>query len=255
MTSKSDSPPGLANGSVAIVVPTYNEAGNMPELASRLFALGLPDVRLYIVDDASPDGTADVANRLSGEYGGRISVISRPAKLGLGAAYVTGFARALEEEVDYIVQMDADLSHAPEEVPHMLKMLGALATPSGSDVVVGSRYAPDGGSDPAWSAKRRALSASGNFLIRLVTGVRVKDVTSGFKAYRADALRSLDLSRVRCSGFGFQAEIAHYCQSNGLDVTEHPITFMERTRGDSKMSFKIIAEAIWKLTLLRLRTF
>ena len=243
------SPSIPTKGGVAVVVPTYNEAANMPELADRLFALGLPGVRLYVVDDASPDGTADVANRLSGEYGGGIEVISRGGKLGLGTAYVTGFARALQEEVDCIVQMDADLSHAPEEVPKMLAMLGRC------DVVVGSRYAPDGGSDPAWSAKRRALSASGNFLIRLVTGVKVKDVTSGFKAYRAEALRSLDLSRVRCSGFGFQAEIAHYCQSKGLEVAEHPITFMERTRGDSKMSFKIIAEAIWKLTLLRLRTF
>ena len=240
---------GSRIGRVAVIVPTYNEAANMPELASRLFGLGLADVRLYIVDDASPDGTAAVARRLSGEYGGRIEVISRSGKLGLGTAYVTGFARALEEEVDCIVQMDADLSHAPEETPKMLAMLRSF------DVVVGSRYTRQGGSDPAWSAKRRALSASGNFLIRLVTGVDVKDVTSGFKAYRAEALRSLDLTRVRCIGFGFQAEIAHYCQARGLKVAEHPITFMERTRGDSKMSFRIIAEAIWKLTLLRLRTF
>ena len=240
---------GSRIGRVAVIVPTYNEAANMPELASRLFGLGLQDIRLYIVDDASPDGTAAVARRLSGEYGGRIEVISRSGKLGLGTAYVTGFARALEEEVDCIVQMDADLSHAPEETPKMLAMLRSF------DVVVGSRYTRQGGSDPAWSAKRRALSASGNFLIRLVTGVDVKDVTSGFKAYRAEALRSLDLTRVRCIGFGFQAEIAHYCQARGLKVAEHPITFMERTRGDSKMSFRIIAEAIWKLTLLRLRTF
>ena len=250
MSSSPDSEPmGSRIGRVAVIVPTYNEAANMPELASRLFGLGLQDVRLYIVDDASPDGTAAVARRLSGEYGGRIEVISRSGKLGLGTAYVTGFARALEEEVDCIVQMDADLSHAPEETPKMLAMLRSF------DVVVGSRYTRQGGSDPAWSAKRRALSASGNFLIRLVTGVDIKDVTSGFKAYRAEALRSLDLTRVRCIGFGFQAEIAHYCQAKGLKVAEHPITFMERTRGDSKMSFRIIAEAIWKLTLLRLRTF
>ena len=253
MSSSPDSEPMSDRiGRVAVIVPTYNEAANMPELASRLFGLGLPDVRLYIVDDASPDGTAAVARRLSGEYDGRIEVISRSGKLGLGTAYVTGFAKALEEEVDYIVQMDADLSHAPEEVP---RMLGMLAMPRRFDVVVGSRYTSQGGSDPAWSAKRRALSASGNLLIRLVTGVDVKDVTSGFKAYRAEALRSLDLSRVRCIGFGFQAEIAHYCQARDLKVAEHPITFMERTRGDSKMSFRIIAEAIWKLTLLRLRTF
>ena len=250
MSSSPDSEPmGSRIGRVAVIVPTYNEAANMPELASRLFGLGLQDVRLYIVDDASPDGTAAVARRLSGEYSGRIEVISRSGKLGLGTAYVTGFARALEEEVDCIVQMDADLSHAPEETPKMLAMLRSF------DVVVGSRYTRQGGSDPAWSAKRRALSASGNFLIRLVTGVDIKDVTSGFKAYRAEALRSLDLTRVRCIGFGFQAEIAHYCQARGMKVAEHPITFMERTRGDSKMSFRIIAEAIWKLTLLRLRTF
>ena len=234
---------------VAIVVPTYNEAENLPELASRLFALELGDIHLYVVDDGSPDGTADVARELSGEFDRRIETISRSGKLGLGTAYTTGFARALAEDVDFVVQMDADLSHVPEEIPKMLAKLGRF------DVAVGSRYASGGGLDPEWSAKRRLLSSSGNHLIRAVTGVRVKDVTSGFKAYRASALRSLDLSRIRCIGFGFQAEIAHYCQANGLSVVEHPITFMERTRGESKMSVRIIAEAMWKLTLLRIRTF
>lgn len=233
---------------VAIVVPTYNEAENLPELARRLFSLELQDLRLYIVDDGSPDGTADVARRLSVDYDSRIEVISRSGKLGLGTAYTTGFARALAEDIDYVVQMDADLSHVPEEIPQMLEMLDRF------DVAVGSRYTSGGGLDPEWSAKRRMLSGFGNHLIRAVTGVRVKDVTSGFKAYRANALRSLDLTRIRCVGFGFQAEIAHYCQSNGLNVVEHPITFMERTRGESKMSIRIIAEAMWKLTLLRIRT-
>lgn len=233
---------------VAVVVPTYNEAENLPELSGRLFALGLDDLRLYIVDDSSPDGTADVARKLSEEYDGRIEVISRSGKLGLGTAYTTGFARALTEDIDYLVQMDADLSHVPEEVPHMLAKLDRF------DVAVGSRYVSGGGLDPAWSAKRRMLSGCGNHMIRAVTGVKARDVTSGFKAYRAGALRSLDLSRIRCIGFGFQAEIAHYCQSNGLKVVEHPITFMERTRGESKMSFRIIAEAMWKLTLLRIRS-
>lgn len=235
-------------GRVAVVVPTYNEAENLPELASRLFALDLDDLWLYIVDDGSPDGTADVARKLSGQYENRIEVISRSGKQGLGTAYTTGFARALEEDVGCVVQMDADLSHVPEEIPLMLAELDR------SDVVVGSRYTSGGGLDPEWSAKRRMLSGGGNHLIRAVTGVRVRDVTSGFKAYRASALRSLDLSRIRCIGFGFQAEIAHYCQSNGLKVVEHPITFMERTRGESKMSVRIVAEAMWKLTLLRIRT-
>ncbi len=236
------------SGRVAVIVPTYNEAENLPELASRLFALDLDDLWLYIVDDGSPDGTADVARGLSEEYDNRIEVISRSGKLGLGTAYTTGFARALTEDIDYVVQMDADLSHAPEEVPYMLAELDRF------DVTVGSRYTSGGGLDPEWSAKRRMLSGCGNHMIRAVTGVRVRDVTSGFKAYRASALRSLDLSRIRCIGFGFQAEIAHYCQANGLSVTEHPITFMERTRGESKMSIRIIAEAMWKLTLLRIRT-
>ena len=236
-------------GRVAVVVPTYNEADNLPELASRLFGLDLEDIRLYVVDDSSPDGTAEVARKLSDEYENRIEVISRSGKQGLGTAYTTGFARALSEEVDYVVQMDADLSHVPEEIPHMLGKLRR------SDVAVGSRYTTGGGLDPEWSAKRRMLSGFGNHLIRSVTGVRVMDATSGFKVYRADALRSLDLSRIRCIGFGFQAEVAHYCQASGLDVVEHPITFMERTRGVSKMSVRIIAEAMWKLTLLRIRTF
>ena len=235
-------------GRVAVVVPTYNEAENLPELASRLFALDLEDIRLLIVDDGSPDGTAEIARQLSAEYDSRIEVISRSGKLGLGTAYTTGFARALADGVDYVVQMDADLSHVPEEIPQMLAKL------DGFDVTVGSRYTSGGGLDPEWSAKRRMLSGFGNHLIRAVTGIRVRDVTSGFKAYRASALRSLDLSRIRCIGFGFQAEIAHYCQANGLKVTEHPITFMERTRGESKMSFMIVAEAMWKLTLLRIRT-
>ena len=234
---------------MAVVVPTYNEADNLPELASRLFGLDLEDIRLYIVDDSSPDGTAEVARKLSDEYENRIEVISRSGKQGLGTAYTTGFARALSEEVDYVVQMDADLSHVPEEIPRMLGKLSRF------DVAVGSRYTTGGGLDQEWSAKRRMLSGFGNHLIRAVTGVRVMDVTSGFKVYRAGALRSLDLSRIRCIGFGFQAEVAHYCQTSGLDVVEHPITFMERTRGVSKMSVRIIAEAMWKLTLLRIRTF
>ena len=244
-----DQRPRVPRGRVAVVVPTFNEAENLPELAGRLFALDLEDLRLYIVDDGSPDGTADVARKLSDEYENRIEVISRSGKQGLGTAYTTGFARTLTEEVDYVVQMDADLSHVPEEIPQMLLMLDRF------DVVVGSRYTSGGGLDPEWSAKRRMLSGMGNHLIRAVTGVRVRDVTSGFKAYRASALRALDLSRIRCIGFGFQAEVAHYCQVNGLEVAEHPITFMDRTRGVSKMSVRIIAEAIWKLTLLRIRTF
>ena len=234
-------------GRVAVVAPTYNEAANMPELVSRLFSLGIGDLRLYIVDDNSPDGTAEVARGLSGEHDGRIEVISRRAKLGLGTAYVTGFTRALEDGCDYVVQMDADLSHVPDHLPVMLRKL------EGADVVVGSRYTEGGGSDPGWGLRRRLLSSFGNHVIRLVTGLRVKDVTSGFKAYTAVALSSLDMDSFRCKGFGFQSEVAFQCQSKGYVVLEHPIVFIDRTKGKSKMSMHIIIEAIWKLTLLRLR--
>ncbi len=234
---------------VAVVTPTYNEAANIPELVARLFSLGIADLRLYVVDDNSPDGTAEVARRLSARHEGRIEVISRPAKLGLGTAYITGFTRALEDECDYVAQMDADLSHVPDHLPAMLRKLEK------ADVVVGSRYTENGGSDPSWGLKRRLLSSSGNHVIRLVTGLKVRDVTSGFKTYTADALRSLDMNAFRCKGFGFQAEVAYHCQSKGHVVMEHPIIFIDRTKGKSKMSFQIITEAIWKLTLMRLRKF
>ena len=232
---------------VAVVVPTYNEAANIPELVARLFSLGIDNLRLYIVDDGSPDGTAEVARRLSNERGGRIEVISRQAKLGLGTAYVAGFSKALDDGCDYVAQMDADLSHVPDHLPAMLGKL------KDADVVVGSRYTQGGGSDPSWGLKRRLLSAFGNHVIRFVTGLKVKDVTSGFKAYTAEALGSLDMDAFRCKGFGFQSEVAYQCQSKGYVVREHPIIFIDRTKGESKMSLHIILEAILKLTLLRLR--
>ena len=233
---------------VAVVVPTYNEAANMPELVSRLFSLKIAGLRLYVVDDNSPDGTADVARRLSDTYVGRIEVISRQAKLGLGTAYVDGFTKALDDGCDYLVQMDADLSHVPDHLPSMLRKL------QDADVVVGSRYTENGGSDPGWGLKRRLLSAFGNHVIRFVTGLTVNDVTSGFKAYTAAALSSLDMDAFRCKGFGFQSEVAFQCQSRGHVVVEHPIIFIDRTKGKSKMSLQIVLEAVWKLTLLRLRT-
>ena len=240
-----------AGRKVAVVAPTYNEAENLPELASRLFALdGVGDLRLYIVDDASPDGTADAARALSERYGGGIEVISRSAKLGLGTAYIAGFSRALADGCDRVVQMDADLSHAPEHIPTMLKILDE----GGDDrIVIGSRYAPGGSLDPSWGRKRRFLSAFGNHLIRFVTGLRAKDVTGGFRAYPADVLRAVDFASARCAGFAFQAELAYMFQAAGFGAVEHPITFMDRTRGESKMSLHIVAEAVWKLALIRFR--
>ncbi len=234
-------------GAVDIVVPTFNEAGNLPELAERIFSHRMPDCRIIVVDDGSPDGTAQVARELRARFGGRVELIERQGKQGLGTAYLDGFSRALAEGAEYVVQMDADLSHPPEELPAMLEALRR------ADVVVGSRYIPGGGVDSGWSLGRRMLSYLANFGIRAVAGLEVKDATSGFKAFRAGALVRLCPGGFRCRGFGFQPEVAHACQRLGLRVAEHPILFVDRAEGRSKMSLWIAVEAFWRLLPLRLR--
>ena len=233
------------NGTAAIVVPTFNEADNLPLLAERLFALPVPNMRLIVVDDNSPDGTADVARSLSEKYDNRLDLIERQTKSGLGTAYKAGFRHAIEQGADYVLQMDADLSHSPEYVPELLKAL------EDADVVVGSRYTEGGGVDEEWRFRRHALSALANYGIRAVVGLKVKDSTTGFKAFRADALASISFDEFRCKGFGFQAEVAYACQRKGYRIVEHPITFYDRAHGESKLSFGIILEAFWRLFLLR----
>ena len=240
----SDSP---KTGLAAVVVPTYNEADNLPLLAERLFSLGVPDVKMIVVDDNSPDGTADVARALNDEYDNRIDLIERDSKNGLGTAYKVGFRHAIEQGADYVIQMDADLSHAPEYIPEFLKALDNV------DVVVGSRYTEGGGSDDAWRFRRHALSAFANYGIRVVLGMKVKDSTTGFKAFRADALHKIDFDEFRCKGFGFQAEVAYACQRMGYRIVEYPIMFYDRAHGESKLSLNIILEALWRLFLLRWR--
>ena len=229
---------------VAVVVPTYNEAENLQELVIRLFELRIPNLRLIVVDDGSPDGTGDVATNLGRQTDGRVELIQRHEKLGLGTAYVSGFKRVLGS-ADYVVQMDADLSHKPEYLPSMLDCL------ENADVVVGSRYVSGGGVDETWSVFRRFLSYIGNVGIRMVSGVMVKDATSGFKAFRSSALGMIDLDSLQCKGFAFQAEMAHACQWKGHRVVEHPIVFDDRIRGHSKMSLDIVVEASWRLLSLR----
>jgi dolichol-phosphate mannosyltransferase len=227
------------------VVPTYNEAENLPELVKRIFALKIPNMKLIVVDDGSPDGTGEVADRLGRQLGGSLELIQRGRRLGLGTAYVAGFSHALAEGADYVFQMDADLSHSPEYLPDFLLELGE------ADVVVGSRYVSGGGVDETWGVMRRLLSLGGNLGIRTITGLRVKDATSGFKAFRGSVLSSLDLTQLRCKGFAFQAEVAHACQIRGYKVVEHPIVFASRAKGRSKMSLAIVIEAIWRLLPLR----
>ena len=230
---------------IAVVVPTYNEAENLPVLARRLFALDIPECVLIVVDDGSPDGTGDVAKDLEGAYSGRVELIQRGSKQGLGTAYLEGLERALDTGADYIVHMDADLSHAPEYIPGFLRDLRE------ADVVVGSRYVEGGGSEEEWGLRRRILSKIGNAGIRAVTGITTRDVTSGFKGFRRDVLASLDMREFRCSGFAFLPEETSACQRRGFLVVEHPIVFAQRVSGESKLSAAIVIEALWKLLPLR----
>ena len=246
--SASDSAPERDDdmaGAAAIVVPTYNEAENLPLLAERIFSLGVPDLRIIVVDDNSPDGTAEVARNLNEQYDNRLDLVERQSKNGLGTAYKVGFRHAIERQANYVIQMDADLSHAPEYIPEFLREL------EHADVVVGSRYTEGGGVDKEWRFRRHALSALANYGIRAVVGLKVKDSTTGFKAFRTDALRTIDFDGFRCKGYGFQAEVAYACQRKGHRVVEYPITFYDRAHGESKLSLSIILEAFWRLFLLR----
>ena len=232
---------------ITVVVPTYNEAENVPELLRRIMALELPRLEVLFVDDGSPDGTADLAERLSGEYGGRVRVLRRARKLGLGAAYVAGFTEAVQAGADLVVEMDADLSHAPEYLPAMVSMMDRY------DVVVGSRWTAGGGVDPSWGLARRLLSRGGSLYAGLVLGLRLADTTTGFKCFRREALERVDLARIRSQGFVFQIEMAYACQRQGLRVAELPIRFASRARGQSKMSLKIVVEALWRVLAIRVR--
>lgn len=230
----------------AIVIPTYNEAENLGAMCEALLALDIPHAGIVIVDDGSPDGTGEIADGIAESEPGRISVIHRAGKLGLGTAYVEGFRYSLQTDAQIIVQMDCDFSHPPALVPELLRCLGS------ADVAVGSRYCKGGGVDPGWSTGRAMLSRYANHGIRSVLGLQVRDATSGFKAYRRVALEAIDLDSLELTGFGFQAEVAFRMQQAALTVVEQPYIFMERTAGMSKMTLGIAMEAAWRLTRLRL---
>ena len=232
---------------VAVVIPTYNEAANLPELLRQVMALDIPGLEVLFVDDNSPDGTAELAEQLSKDFGWRVRVLRRPAKLGLGTAYVAGFAEAILRGAEYVIEMDADLSHSPEDIPRMLEKMQEF------DVVVGSRWVPGGGVDPGWGLGRRLLSFGGSLLSRRALGLAVRDATTGFKGFRRQALEGLDLGRMRSQGFAFQVEVAYACQRNGYSIAEIPIRFRSRTKGKSKMSLRIVLEALWRVLAIRLR--
>jgi dolichol-phosphate mannosyltransferase len=225
---------------VLVVLPTYNEAENIDHVLRRIRA-AVPEAGVLVVDDGSPDGTANLAEKLGGELG-NIEVLRRTAKSGLGSAYRAGFAWGLERGWEAFVEMDADLSHSPEALPSLIDPLS-----EGVDLVIGSRYVP-GGSIPNWRWHRRLLSQGGNVYAAFLLRLHVTDSTSGFRAYRAEALRRIDLGAVRAEGYGFQIEMVYQVLRQGGIVTEVPIRFVDRVEGKSKMSMHIVVEALALVT-------
>jgi dolichol-phosphate mannosyltransferase len=225
--------------SLVVVIPTYNEWDNLEPIVGRVHA-EVPSADILVVDDASPDGTGQLADRLA-EAEPRIRVMHRGGKDGLGAAYLAGFAWALSRGYDVVVQMDADGSHPPERLPAMLTAL------ADADVVLGSRYVR-GGSVVNWPRHRELLSRGGNLYSRMSLGVRIKDITAGYRIFRTSVLKELTLGEVNSQGYCFQIDMAWRAVRAGFRVREIPITFTERERGDSKMSGSIVREALWRVT-------
>ena len=229
---------------ITIVIPTYNEAENLPKLAEKLFAVPLPELNLLIVDDNSPDGTGKLAEDLGVQYPGRIHVMHRSGKLGLGTAYISGFKHLLTTDVDAIGQMDADFSHPPEKLLEMAKALEY------ADMAEGSRYIPGGSLDEKWPLWRKWLSGFGNVYARTILRSKVKDMTGGYRLWRRQTLEGMPLDEVRANGYVFQVEMAYIALKLGYTIAEIPIYFKERVAGQSKMNFRIQAEAairVWQL--------
>lgn len=230
---------------VMVVLPTYNEAENLPLMVQALLALPTPELRILVVDDNSPDGTGQIADGLAAEHPGKVHVLHRSTKDGLGAAYVAGFKQALAMDADTIIQMDCDFSHQPEYIPAMVE------TGRGYDLVCGSRYIRGGGVDKSWSFMRKALSWFANRVyVRLLLNIPITDATGGFKLWRRQTLIGLDLDRVRSNGYIFQVEMSYITCRLGFKVTEIPIYFPDRSRGHSKMDGNIAVEAalrVWQL--------
>lgn len=226
-------------GRIVVIIPTFNERENLPAIVSRV-RTSVPEADILVADDNSPDGTGRIADELA-EADPHIKVMHRLGKEGLGAAYLAGFSWALQEGYEVVVEMDADGSHQPEQLPRLLDAL------RGADLVLGSRWVP-GGRTENWPKSRQLISRGGSAYTRMMLGVPIHDATGGFRAFRADTLRRLDLHEVASQGYCFQIDLAWRALQRGMRVREVPITFVERTAGASKMSRKIVVEALWRVT-------
>jgi dolichol-phosphate mannosyltransferase len=231
-----------------VVIPTYNEAENLPKITSKLFELGIDGLEILVVDDASPDGTGQLADQLVREYPDRVHVIHRAGKLGMGSAYVQGFQWAINYGAQYIIHMDADFSHPLSSIPKMLALIPDY------DVVVGSRYVSGGKLDERWSWYRRLLSWWANSVwVRFILGSKTKDATSGFKCWKAKALQNIGLERIRSNGYIFQVEMCYISERLGYRIKEIPIYFEDRRLGISKMGTGIQIEAALRVFDIRRR--
>ncbi len=226
-----------------VCLPTYNERGNLEPMLRALAPLG---VRVLVIDDNSPDGTGELADRLAAELD-FVSVLHRAQKEGLGPAYLAGFQRALADGADYVLEVDCDFSHDPADIPRLI-----AACDDGADLALGSRYVPGGGTEN-WGIARRIVSWGGSFYARAMLGVSIRDLTGGFKCFRRVVLETVDLDAIESKGYAFQIETTYRAVRKGFRVVEVPIRFVDRTEGQSKMSRAIFLEAVWKVPLLRLR--
>jgi dolichol-phosphate mannosyltransferase len=229
-----------------LCLPTYNERENIEAMIEALGGvLDTSTDRVLVIDDGSPDGTGEIADRLAGEHPW-VSVLHRSTKEGIGPAYVAGFRRALAEGAELVLEMDCDFSHDPAEVPQL------IAATADAELVLGSRYAPGGGT-ANWGLVRRIVSRGGCLYAQVLLGLGVRDLTGGFKCFRRQALEAIDLDALSAHGYAFQIETTYRVSRAGLRIREVPITFVERRAGASKMTGSIVAEAMWKVPLLRLR--
>jgi dolichol-phosphate mannosyltransferase len=239
------------SAAVTVVLPTYNEAANLPVIAAELLALPLLGLSILVADDNSPDGTGTIADQLAERYGlDRMTVVHRPEKQGLGRAYVDGMTRAIAAGAEFVVQMDSDLSHAPKYLP---QMLGTLLS-TDADVVIGSRYVTGASLASEWSWHRRALSGFANAYVRALLRLGIRDVTAGFKIWRSSALEVIDVASIRSNGYSFQVEMNYRSVRHGLKVVELPIHFADRREGDSKMSLRVQLESALIPFMLRRRS-
>jgi dolichol-phosphate mannosyltransferase len=243
------------SGEPWLILPTYNEAENVRAIVAAageaLAGAAAEGFRVLIVDDGSPDGTGRIADEMAGEREW-LKVLHRSEKNGIGPAYLAGFRHALEHGAGYVMEMDSDFSHDPADLARLLAATDGGSAGGGADLALGSRYVPGGGVSD-WGMLRRFISEGGSTYARLVLGLRVRDLTGGFKCFRSEVLRAIDLDSVRSQGYAFQVELTYRAVQAGFRVVEVPIVFRDRQQGTSKMSWRIAAEAMWLVPLLRFR--